>query len=402
MNSTSVFIFLILFSIESMGQSPPSAKKSRPDKYIKVDDEVSLVLPYDSDVIDASTSEDSEDEIKVSRPRFVQSSWSTFNRAKIQDDLWRSQLKPSSIRSKPKSFQVSEQQPLSFRSRSRSRASQSPDPNPSQDYRIRSIDWHTKNYKNSCHMDAFLTAFMLKVRQTNGDFLNKIQLRDDPVSDSLMNIGIYIIRERDNIKSEVIKKMYVDALFFGSKYQTPIDCGGLESVSIFSKIRNHIVVNLKVKCKCNEGYLQTARCPIDKPSDINGYVNVEYSKDLTKFAPKCTKCKEKRIVIQPQIESSSWGIMFEQVHKSFIDPKDFPKEIIYKKEINGPIIYTFKLQYISYQIRTNQDIGHIVSVHVIHSNYYFSDPLKSTQMSLYRGKDLPHDAKVNSVFYVKK
>lgn len=270
-------------------------------------------------------------------------------------------------------------------------------------YRIRGLDWFTDDYTNTCTMDSFLSAWVRRVRQTHGNFLNKVVFIDR-VGEALIQIGNHVLTEKENIDSARIKLLWLQAILRSSGElmrlcNRPVDCTGTNTYTIFQHLFHHSGLEIVSQCPCGTSYHQdyVLEVPNLQQLQILGTPQVINAAQM----PKCLSCGHKRVLIELNPLEDNWLLVFNyngttgRINQS-PDLDEIP-----------PIVYIgnirCKLEYISYIQESNEpDVLHEVSLHLIRNEWYFYDDTRSPQFQKWFGKSYNmYNAHLRTIVYFK-
>lgn len=248
------------------------------------------------------------------------------------------------------------------------------------EYRIDGLTWVTTPITNTCHMDSFLSAFVLQVRQTHGKFVNKITYFDD-VGKALIKIGEHALQFKNAIDSTHIRLLWIEAIT-QTTLPLPIVSGGREEYSVFQHLDHHSGFVLKQKCSCGEQYFFETSIRSSSLHDIKGMLTGTLTTNSSLFV--CANCKLRREFVNIQPIPTNWVVTVFYTGRNNPDFKDIEQVFT----LNG---HVYKLGYLGY-CRPGQpgQLGHFLSLQRIRGHWY-----------KYRASDNPHYALYpNDIKYV--
>lgn len=256
------------------------------------------------------------------------------------------------------------------------------------EYRIPGLTWFTPRYVNSCNLDSFLSAWVRRVRQTHGNFLQKIVIVDR-VGEALLQIGNHALLEKDNIDSARIKLIWLAAILRSSGEimelcNPPVECSGNNKYSVFQHLFQHSGFEIVSQCPCGTFYHQDFSLEVP---DLN-QLNILGTPHLINSAkmPKCLTCNQFRVLMELNPMDNNWLLVFHY-NGTFAANNESP-DLIDIPTIVSIGTLSFKLEYLAYA----QDAGcsqlkHEVSLHLIRRYWYLYDGAQTPKFQKWYGQN---------------
>jgi hypothetical protein len=256
------------------------------------------------------------------------------------------------------------------------------------EYRIPGLDWYTEEYENTCTMDSFLTAFIRRVRQTHGHFLNKVVFIDR-VGEALIQIGNHALTAKDNIDSARIKLLWLQAVLRSSGElmnlcNPPVDCTGINTYSIFQHLFHHGGFEIISQCPCGMSYHQdfVLEVPNLHQLQILGTPQILNAAQM----PKCLTCGHVRVLMELNPLDDNWLLVFN--YNGSIGKNNQSPNLDNIPPIVAMGTLRFKLEYLCYKHETIEaDVLHEISLHKIRNEWYFYDDCRSQNPKRWYGKN---------------
>ena len=243
----------------------------------------------------------------------------------------------------------------------------------SPEHRIDGLTWHTPGIINSCHMDSFLSALVLNIRQTHGNFLNKIQHRD-LAADAIGQIAELVLTDKNNVDSEMVKELWLRHVF-DKPLSKPLDISGYEKYSIFQHLTSHSTTILELKCLCGVQYNCLPMIQAWSVNDLNKILLNDTTSHLTSL-PTCADCGNTRQLVNFKPSRTNWMLTISFPNPLIANFNDFMPVI----EVNNVM---YKISYLSYcLIYPNSFLAHHFSYHYIRGFWYhYDDSFKKFKLS---------------------
>jgi hypothetical protein len=244
----------------------------------------------------------------------------------------------------------------------------------SEEYRIPGLTWFTPRYQNSCNLDSFLSAWVRRVRQTHGKFLDKIVIVDR-AGEALLQIGNHALTAKDNIDSSRIKLIWLAAILRNSGElmelcNPPVNCAGNNTFSVFQHLFQHSGFEIVSQCPCGTFYHQDfiLEIPTLDQLTILGSPHLLNSAQM----PKCLTCNQFRVLMELNPLENNWLLVFNYngtpaANNESPDFIDIPTIVTI-----GTL--TFKIEYLCYsQESSHPTLRHEVSIQLIRRYWYLYD-----------------------------
>jgi hypothetical protein len=274
----------------------------------------------------------------------------------------------------------------------------------SLEYRITGLTWHTPRYANTCNINSFLSAWVRKMRQSHGKYLKHV-VNMDRSAQNLYRIADHALRVKNQINSEYVKSLWLDAALYNSGEssalrQPTLNCKGNNAYSIFQHLEHHSTFEIVSKCSCGTFYHR------DYMLEVPDLKQIEILGDPTQLnkaeMPKCQQCNEFRILTELNPAKHNWLINFSyngSTRRNNLCPllSDIP-QIVKMGEI------VFKLEYITYvqDVPSLPNECHEVSLQFIRHNWYLYDDGRQPAFRRWGGKKYDQlNSRLQNVCYFK-
>jgi hypothetical protein len=271
------------------------------------------------------------------------------------------------------------------------------------EYRIPGLDWFTPDYVNTCTIDSFLSAWVRRVRQTHGNFLQKVVIIDR-VGEALIQIGNHALTAKENLDSGRIKLIWLQAVLRATGElmelrNPPVDCTGTNTYSVFQHLFQHSGFEIVSQCACGPSYHQdfALEVPDIEQLQILGTPQVINAAQM----PKCMSCGEHRVLMELNPLENNWLLVFNYngstaKNNQSPDLDDIPLIV----EIGT---LRFKLEYICYVQETQEaNVLHEVSLHQIRREWYFYDGTRTPQFRRWYGRNYTmYNAHLRTIVYFR-
>jgi hypothetical protein len=269
------------------------------------------------------------------------------------------------------------------------------------EYRITGITWWTPRYVNSCNLDSFLSAWVRKIRQTHGKFLDYLQAMDR-MGVTLVKIADHALCAKDAVDSNIVKGMWISAILQNSRESSklanpPLDCTGNNIYSIFQHLFLHCGFEIVSTCPCGRFY------NYDFVITVSTVLQIKHLGNQQTFTaaemPTCVRCNTPRILRQLNPIATDFMIVFSyRSAKADESPllDDIPRFLVF-----GTIQY--KLEYLSYsQETTLPNCYHEVSLQFIRQQWYIFDSALSPRFRWWGGKRYTYrNARLETIVYFR-
>ena len=242
------------------------------------------------------------------------------------------------------------------------------EPNPKPlEYRIAGLTWLTKDYVGTCNMDGFLSAWVLKARQTHGRILEKVTCMD-AAGVTLYKMADHALTKKSRMRSSHIKSLWLEmALKASGETQRlnkkPIWCSGISAYSVYQHLSNHCSYDITSECPCGTVY---HRDYMFRVKDLNEVRHLSKPEDIGRIMlPMCNTCKKVRQMKNIELSEHVWMLVFS--YEGFgVTKSPYLKDIPRIIEMDGK---RFKLEYLAYH-QSHEDGNHGMTIHLIRGHWY--------------------------------
>ena len=272
------------------------------------------------------------------------------------------------------------------------------------EYRITGLVWHVPGMTNTCNTDSFLSAWVRRVLQTHGRAASRI-FCTDLVGNALIKIADMALLAEGDLDAKEVKLIWYRAVLTATGEahvldeleEVTVDLVGINTCSIFQHIKNHCSFATETRCACGTVYNRDFFLEIPNMQEISYLTNPEiYNWART---PKCTRCSEKRILIDIVSDPNNWILPMvwngTGINRS-PSLRSLPRFITF-----GRIQY--KIGYVSFvQTIPGSRMTHEISIQDIRGKWYLYDGLKDPKFHRF---DLDfyneNNARLSSIIYFK-
>jgi hypothetical protein len=273
----------------------------------------------------------------------------------------------------------------------------------SEEYRIPGLTWFTPRYQNSCNLDSFLSAWVRRVRQTHGKFLEKIVIVDR-AGEALLQIGNHALTAKDDLDSDRVKLIWLAAILRTSGEimelaNPPLDCAGNNTFSVFQHLFQHSGIEIVSHCLCGTFYNQDFIIEIPDLDQLKILGNPELINSAQ--MPTCLTCGQSRVLTALNPLENNWLLVFNY-NGTFAKNNESPDLF----EI-PPIVQIgtlmFRIEYLSYsQESSHPTLRHEVSIQLIRRYWYLYDGAETPKFRKWYGQNYKcNRAQLRTIVYFR-
>lgn len=270
------------------------------------------------------------------------------------------------------------------------------------EYRIIGITWYTPRFINSCNLDSFLGAWVRKVRQRHGKFLDFMSSNVDLVGVALLRIADHALCAKEYVNSEYVKELWISTILqytgeTGQLRKSQLDCTGNNMCSVFQHLYQHIAFEIQSSCSCGRFYNQDYIFMISELQEIRCLADRNALQSVN--MPYCVQCSEKRVLLAITPVRDSLMVVFQyEGSKTTVSPllDDIPKLIQLAD-------YVYRLEYITYCCdTTSPGMYHEISLQYIHQQWYKYDSAESQKFEWFGGNNYTsNNARLMAIVYFR-
>ena len=241
-------------------------------------------------------------------------------------------------------------------------------------YPIMGLSWENADYKNTCHLDSFLTFLKLNALTHPKLMICNLRLKDDDVENCIRGIiNGYVYSRRDPVSLNLIQDPLAriawvrNVMGIPPRRDTKIDLRSTQNDSVFRHLLKSMEFYWVYQCACGRQFDKVTSLFVNCAGDLTSMFNTREPITGPRYQKVCKRCRSLQWFNGFQVPQTTWLLKIVCQNPKF-DCINCPPFITMGAA-------TFKLGYVTYTNEVSSTMGHQTSMHLIKDQWYHFDGL---------------------------